>query len=423
MILIIGGGIAGFYVGIELLKKGFTVTILEKYPYIGGRCKTYKNPDLDIQWEIGAGRIHSSHQRLMNLIKKYKLGLFPIASNMNYFDGNIMRSNKFSTYVNLLKPLTLLSPQILANSTLKELTYMMGIEWIWKEFPYDAEVGTLRADLGLEAFLDGEMKDNEDFFVVKEGFGELIERMLAEYKRLGGKVRMSVEVTELLPGPAVKIIEDPTSHSASKISRKTDADNKGSQEKIIHADKIIFACHALGLQKIKGLRDIPSMSYVKMRPLVRIYAKFSLNSETGKSWFDGIPKTVTSTHIRYFIPINADSAMISYTDADYADPIIAEVDAGKKNLVEKKIMADLRRVFKDRDIPEPELIRIYAWSEGASYWLPGDYSPQEVSEQIMNPIPNVYICGESFSLRQAWVEGALENADGMLKKLIVTDKK
>lgn len=86
-------------------------------------------------------------------------------------------------------------------------------------------------------------------------------------------------------------------------------------------------------------------------------------------------------------------------------------------------MADLRRVFADRQIPDPELMRIYAWSEGASYWLPGEYKPEEVSDQIMNPIPNIYICGESFSLRQAWVEGALEHAEGMLKKFIEADKK
>lgn len=423
MILIVGGGISGLYAGIELLKKGYAVTILEKYPYIGGRCKTYKNPDIDVQWEIGAGRIHSSHHNLLSLIKKYKLALYPIESNMNYLNNGIARPNKFTNYVELLKPLKSLPEQLLANSTLKQLSSIMGIDWIWKEFPYDAEVGTLRADLGLAAFLDGEMRDNDDFFIVKEGFGELIERMLDEYKDLGGKVRTSIEVVELLSGPAVRTIEHPKSHSASKISRKTSADNKVAVEKIIKTDKIIFACHALGLQKIKGVRDIPSVSYVKMRPLVRIYAKFPVDARS-KAWFDGIPKTVTDTHIRYFIPIDvaAGTAMISYTDADYAEPIVAEVDAGKKDAVEKKIMEDLRRVFKDREIPEPELVRIYAWSEGASYWLPGNYSPQLVSEQIMNPIPDVYICGESFSLRQAWVEGALEHTDKMLKKFMASNK-
>ncbi len=423
MILIVGGGISGLYVGIELLKKGYTVTILEKYPYIGGRCRTHKNPEAGIQWEIGAGRIHQSHHLLKGLIAKYKLNLVPIESKMQYIENNesIARPNKFSSYVDLLKPLNALPGAMLANSTLNEITNIMGLNWIWKEFPYDAEVATLRADLGLQAFLDGEMQDNDDFFVIREGFGELISRMVAEYKGLGGKIRTSVEVVELRAQGAVKIIEHREGESASKISRKSAAHTKGSPEKIMKADKIIFACHALGLQKIKGLQTIPSISYVKMRPLVRIYAKFPPNAATGKVWFDGIPKTVTQTLIRYFIPINVQegTAMISYTDAEYAEPIIADVDGGKEAKVKKAVIEDLRKVFNTHQIPDPAVIRVYAWSEGASYWLPGEYSPEAVSKQIMNPIPNVYICGESFSLRQAWVEGALEHSSEMLKKLMM----
>jgi hypothetical protein len=30
-------------------------------------------------------------------------------------------------------------------------------------------------------------------------------------------------------------------------------------------------------------------------------------------------------------------------------------------------------------------------------------------------MPDVYCCGESFSTRQAWMEGALEHADLLLK--------
>jgi protoporphyrinogen oxidase len=424
-IIIVGGGIAGLYTGIELLKRGYLVTILEKYPYIGGRCTTFKKPDDGIQWEIGAGRIHKSHRLVLRLLKKYKLQTFPINSEMNFIENNgTMRSNKFTSYIDLLKPISELPQEVLANNTLETLTSIMGFDWIWREFPYNAEVATLRADLGLKAFLDGEMKDNDEFFVIREGFGELIARMLTEFKKLGGKVNTSVEVIELVSSinannqknndiVSIRAIEHSKKESASSISIKPKNKNNAKE---ITANKIIFACHALGLQRIIGLREIPSVSYVKMRPLVRIYAKFPLGANR-KVWFNGVPKTVTTTLIRYFIPVSADSAMISYTDAVYADDIIAEVDAGKEEEVKKKIMDDLRAVFADREIPDPLRVRIFAWSEGASYWLPGEYSPEKVSEQIQQPMPNVYICGESYSLRQAWVEGALENAEQLLKKI------
>jgi hypothetical protein len=37
-----------------------------------------------------------------------------------------------------------------------------------------------------------------------------------------------------------------------------------------------------------------------------------------------------------------------------------------------------------------------------------------MSKEALHPLtsmPGVYCCGESFSLRQAWMEGALESAD------------
>ncbi|HKV41331.1 MAG TPA: NAD(P)/FAD-dependent oxidoreductase [Blastocatellia bacterium] len=49
-----------------------------------------------------------------------------------------------------------------------------------------------------------------------------------------------------------------------------------------------------------------------------------------------------------------------------------------------------------------------SWNIGAKSW--------EVKEQIINPAPDVYICGEAYSDAQGWVEGAIETADLMLKK-------
>ena len=32
-------------------------------------------------------------------------------------------------------------------------------------------------------------------------------------------------------------------------------------------------------------------------------------------------------------------------------------------------------------------------------------------------MPNIYICGENYSLNQSWVEGALETSDKFLKTI------
>jgi hypothetical protein len=81
------------------------------------------------------------------------------------------------------------------------------------------------------------------------------------------------------------------------------------------------------------------------------------------------------------------------------------------------------KLFKIK-IPEPHLFKMYYWKDGCSYWLPGLYDVKEASEKIMNPLPlshpNVYVCGESYSTNQAWIESALEHADDMLQRYILT---
>ena len=35
---------------------------------------------------------------------------------------------------------------------------------------------------------------------------------------------------------------------------------------------------------------------------------------------------------------------------------------------------------------------------------------------MINPIPNIYICGEAYSKKQAWIEGSLETSNEVIKK-------
>jgi len=39
----------------------------------------------------------------------------------------------------------------------------------------------------------------------------------------------------------------------------------------------------------------------------------------------------------------------------------------------------------------------------------------QVSNFVANPMENLYICGENYSLEQSWVEGALESCERILK--------
>ena len=81
---------------------------------------------------------------------------------------------------------------------------------------------------------------------------------------------------------------------------------------------------------------------------------------------------------------------------------------------------DLGQLFPGQVIPDIVWARPYEWSDGCSYWLPGSYDVVAASAEALQPLPewpDLHLTGESFSLRQAWIEGALEHAAALWKSL------
>jgi hypothetical protein len=114
--------------------------------------------------------------------------------------------------------------------------------------------------------------------------------------------------------------------------------------------------------------------------------------------------------------------MVSYTDADDANYLIKMLKKEGEEALGEFILKELRSMFPDLVIPKYTLFKAHPWYAGCTYWTPGDYDPESMSEEAMHPdknMPSVYVCGESFSMKQAWMEGALEHASDMIKKYFV----
>jgi hypothetical protein len=82
-------------------------------------------------------------------------------------------------------------------------------------------------------------------------------------------------------------------------------------------------------------------------------------------------------------------------------------------------MSEIRRLFPDSEIPNPIFFKFHPWYDGCTYWLPGKYSIEDESDKSLQPlkdtIPNLFMCGESFAVKQCWMESALEQADKLIK--------
>jgi monoamine oxidase len=413
--LILGAGIAGLRCGIEILHKSpkMTVVILEKYNYKGGRVVTFRKTLQDIkgncthlQWENGAGRIHNSHKKVLDLVKKYKCTTFPLSNEQFFLEKGDSQPSSFEQLLELFLPsIQQFQPQILANHTLRDLFQILLKEkanHFLSMFPYRAEMDTLRADMAIQSFLN-EMGTYTGYVVVKEGLSTMIQGMVDEFEGLGGQIMLNQTVVDIQKECDSYLVKTKTK----------------SGDVIWEAKKVICALHSEALQKIPCFSDWPVLKHLKMEPLFRIYAVFP--TDKGRSWFSDIGRTVSPGPIRYFIPINPScgTVMISYTDGKDARHLFNLLGKGE-NQLENYILREIRTLFPDKEIPDTLFFKPHPWYQGCTYWLPGNYDPYKLSEDALKPfpttMPEVYVCGESFSIRQAWMEGALEHADMLIKK-------
>ena len=413
---IIGAGMAGLYIGTELLRMRpkLRIAIAEKYKFLGGRAMTYSATvgGVQYQWEEGAGRISENHRLLLGLVRRHGLTLKEIQGEGTYKESGAFKAEPdyFGHALPiLLEPLEALPAATLAGTTIRKLFQTIhgarGLA-ILDRYPYRAEIDTMRADLALAMFRR-EMNSSTKFFVLAEGFSELVKKLADEFKGAGGTILDHHEFMKF------------TGEGEGEFKIGKPSEGIGRPELSLAAGKFIFAIPSAALGTIPEFRNLPVLNHIAMKPLLRVYAAFPLDN---REWLRSIPKTVTPGPLRFIIPNSYEngSLQISYTDSEDADHLIAVYEKGGKDALEKVVMREFRILFGPMKIPDPLFIQAHVWKDAVSYWLPGDYDPYEESRKACRPIKGKpwFVCGESFSTDQCWIEGALEHAHRLLGILI-----
>lgn len=421
-VILVGAGISGLYACREILKANPTlrVAVCEKYKALGGRTSTFHKGAW--HWEAGAGRIHKSHAHVLGLLREYGLTWVPIGSAANYKPtGGTIEPNPFeSVHVpHFLKPLEALKQSELRSHTLQtvcEKVYGKAkTRDIFAPFPYRAEVNTLRADLGLQSFLEGEMRGHEGYGIVKEGFSALVDALVQDIEARGAVLLRRHTLQSFTAGPG----------KATDLTFRYGSKQDGYGTIVLRAEQAailtLCRCHVAALPQFKGH---PLLKKVIGRPLLRIYMAFEASPKK-PVWFANMTRLVLPELPRYIIPIDpkAGTIMISYTDAEDTKTYHTILETKGDAALEARVLADVRAALPEYDIPKPLFTKAHDWITGASYWTPGDYDVAAESRKALRPFkayPGLYMCGESWSLRQAWVEGALEHTMDLLKTLTLS---
>ena len=203
-ICIIGAGIAGLYCARELSRAhpDSRICILEKYEFIGGRTSTFRDifRGIDIQWEAGAGRIHTTHHQTLRLLKDYDLDIIPIGGGIEWRTSDRSEPIEFGKYIANLAGITGVPADIVSKVTMKQLLdRTLGKKQasdLLDRYEYRSELDTLRADTALEV-LSHELGEQNGYYVVKEGFSALVGAIKHDIEKAGIKILRRHEALDI----------------------------------------------------------------------------------------------------------------------------------------------------------------------------------------------------------------------------------
>tara|TARA_B100000795_G_C22776198_1_gene430138 strand:+ start:316 stop:1851 length:1536 start_codon:yes stop_codon:yes gene_type:complete len=416
--IVVGGGISGLNTALKLCNGKNKVLVLERNNRLGGRLETYNNKK--IKYEIGGARFHKGHKKLFELIKMFNLEdkIFHIPNDITFIPIKSKFKKKYNTNKIIDKILenssSLTKKELLSTNITKlcsKLLTNLECKYFIESFEYISEIQDLNAYEAINTFKN-DLHHTLKFYLFKNGFIELINLMEKFLKDNNCDIKLNHTLRNIKK-----------TNETYQLEVKNILDNKSFKTKnlILALDKVPL----LSLPYLKSIK--PILENVKSIPLLRIYAIYPHNPKTKKVWFHDLGKITTDLEIKYIIPYNPSIGliMISYTDQILAEYWNKIANQGLDKL-ELELTKQLNKLFPNKKIPKTSYLKAHYWPQGFHSWKKNKESDIE-SKKILQPFPKekLYICGESYSQRQGWVEGALETSEEVIKLInnIKTNKK
>jgi hypothetical protein len=409
--IIVGAGITGLYLAYKLILKGVSVAdivIFEGSDRIGGRI--YTNEHKGFRYSVGAGRLGKKHKYVMKIIKDFKLQdqIINIGKNTNYFvEGRLMNEEELLKHYNSnFKSLNELwryaiEKKLNGNKYDPSLYNLHNyfslildeneVELLKISLGYIGEMYDMNAYNGLLTLRkDFDIRNNE-FFVLRDGIHILCDVLYKYILDAGVLVNFSSMLEDVCDG------EDCAGGERGDKKYIKVNGEKHSYSKLYLTIKRGDYMNIGYFKKYESIFNTVSDGH-----LLRIFAQYK------DVWFKDMPKILTQNKLQFIIPIDYNSGLIqiSYSDrynADFWNAFKNEKD------VKKYLTKILNEMFPEKNIKEPEWITMHFWKAGDHMWNVGVNTKkiQEKIDKIFIP-KDIYILGETYSERQAWIEGAIE---------------
>lgn len=380
-VIVIGGGISGLYATWKLEKQGLHVLLLEKKDRIGGRLKTVERNGK--KFDVGGIRYSlTHHKRLAKLCKDLSIEnrehkIYPQNTKDVSFITKTLKtiSNSFS------------EKELKSNTIwyfLRRIESSSRVDRFIQAWGYSGNLQNAQAYWFLKS--TSSMYNGGRMYYMKSGFGNLIsilrQNIKSEIKTTCGVHNIEKDMGDMGDMGGVKV--------GFKIIME--------DETVYHSKKVICALPPEALLKMNYfdkhktiLSTVTSNNYIRIFGEIETKQKFLSHSGN-----ELIPQTISRgdgiVQLAY-----ADSKKAEYLRNSYLHGTFPT-----KEIVEKFNLGS-----------DPKWVESFYWKNGTHYWNPY-VDVEDIYKSILNPDNDLFIVGEAFSKKQAWIEGALETVDDVL---------
>ena len=386
MIIIIGAGISGLYLGYLLKKSNKEFIIIEKENRYGGRVQVGDFLNKQVVLGAGIGRFEKD-KILYNLCTELNVETKKYNANINY---SFRVDTPLLCSVNHLKRIYQKHKNIRSNMNFLQFLYK------YYENPYD-----FIKISGYTDYIDADIEDT----LYDYGF----EDNVSGYEAFSVKWQILLDNLYNILKENINLNEEVLEVDTQKSIIKT---NKS----LYSYDKLISSTPVNIARKI--FPNINTLSNLNCQSFSRIYVKIGNNNGKFKEKVKSF--TIVDSFLQKIIPIDPDNGiyMLGYNDNFNADLSFKYFISFDENKLYNLLENEIERLF---DIQvKIELSKIAYWEYGTTYYLPLLKSYKDRDDwlhEATHPIENLFFIGEGFSHNQGWVEGSLESVNNIYKHL------
>jgi len=393
--IVIGGGIAGLYAAAKLSYK-YKVLLVEKNDKLGGRVEEVCFNNFPIK--LGAGIAALNNKHLLKIIKQLN-----IKYNVYTGDMNLIKKEDYYTkqYHNKFIKVVIAKTKELKRKNIK-YEHLTVKEFLLKYFP-KKDVDNFLLHCEYNDFLQSDVDYHIKYYPI-------IDNKYSKYKIVFLKWSDIVtSLTKIIKDNKSKII---LSEEVTNIKKINDIFKINSINNDFEARNIIFALTLKPLNKlINKIINLNYNNYLGTVPFVRIYTYHKKGHKFQSNNIDYYNIIAENNPLQKIIIMENNFLMASYSDNDNALFWKKFLDKDNKIKDKQKLIETVTKYLQEinKDITKIDDIIIQFWEEGVHYFKPLNNKLEEVIDKLSKPAENIYVVGEMLSLRQGWVEGAVES--------------